>query len=129
MSGTLKAVHVGAVAVSGIGFVLRYALLKPASNVARSRWARVAPHVVDVILLASGVGLAWTLRVNPLHQPWLGAKLAALAIYILLGSIALERGRTTRQRALAFGAAVACYAYIVSVALTHDPRGVLGLLG
>jgi uncharacterized membrane protein SirB2 len=129
MSGALKAVHVGAVAVSGIGFVLRYALLKPASKVARSHWVRVAPHVVDVILLASGIALAWMLRFNPLEQPWLGAKLAALTVYILLGSIALKHGRTPRRRAIAFGAAVACYAYIVSVALTRDPRGALGLLG
>lgn len=129
MTAALKVVHVGAVAVSGIGFVLRYALLTPTSTVARSRWVRVAPHVVDVILLASGIGLAWMLRVNPLQQPWLAAKLIALTIYILVGSIALKRGRTPRQRAVAFGAAVACYAYIVSVALTRDPRGVLGLLG
>lgn len=129
MIAALKAAHVGAVAVSGIGFVLRYALLKPTPTAARSRWVRVAPHVVDVILLASGIGLALMLRVNPLQQPWLGAKLIALTVYILLGSIAFKRGRTPRQRAIAFGAAVACYAHIVSVALTRDPRGVLGLLG
>jgi len=122
----LKGVHVGAVVLSGAGFVLRYAL-PPPEPAPRSAWVRVAPHVVDVVLLASALALAWQLHANPLELPWLGAKLVGLVFYIVCGSIALK-GRTARGRAFAFVAAVACYAYIVSVALTKNPWGLVLLL-
>jgi len=123
----LKSVHVGAVVISGLGFVLRFALVQRGSVIARSRPLRVVPHVVDSILLASAFALAWLLRANPLTLPWLGAKIVALPVYIVLGSIALKHGQA-RTRAMAFTAAIATYAYIVSVALTRDPRGILGLI-
>lgn len=124
----LKWAHVSAVVLSGLGFVLRYAFARPESAAARTVLVRIAPHVVDAILLATAIGLAWMLKANPLGIPWLGAKLVGLALYILLGTIALKRGRTARVRVGAFIAAIACYAYIVSVALTKDPRGIASLL-
>jgi uncharacterized membrane protein SirB2 len=124
----LKWAHVSAVALSGLGFVLRYALVRPGSEVARTALVRIAPHVIDATLLATAIGLAWLLNANPLVLPWLGAKLLGLALYIVLGTIALKRGTTPGVRAGAFLAAVASYAYIVSVALTKDPRGLASLL-
>lgn len=38
-----------------------------------------------------------------------------------MGTLALKRGRTARVRALAFGAALVCFGYIVTVALTKHP--------
>lgn len=125
MYALLKGVHVGAVVLSGAGFVLRYALLPP--KPATPAWVRIAPHVIDVVLLASALALTWQLRANPIEVPWLGAKLAGLVLYILCALIALK-GRTTRGRALAFIAAIACYAYIVSVALAKNPWGLVLLL-
>jgi uncharacterized membrane protein SirB2 len=124
----LKWAHVSAVALSGLGFVLRYALVRPGSPAARTALVRIAPHVVDAMLLATAIGLAWLLNANPLAVPWLGAKLLGLALYIVLGTIALKRGSTPGVRGGAFLAAVACYAYIVSVALTKDPWGIASLL-
>jgi len=124
----LKWAHVSAVVLSGLGFVLRFALVRPGSAPAQSTLVRIAPHVIDATLLATGIGLAWLIRVNPVAVPWLGAKLAGLVLYILFGTIALKRGRTSRVRAGAFVAAGACYTYIVSVALTKDPWGLASLL-
>ena len=45
-------------------------------------------------------------------------KLGALLGYIVLGSIALKRGRTKGQRLAAFVGALALFAYIVTVAIT-----------
>jgi uncharacterized membrane protein SirB2 len=120
----LKLVHVGAVVLSGVGFVIRYGLsvTRPLSTGAL---VRVAPHVVDTVLLGSALALAWVGGFNPLRVPWLEAKLAGLAIYIVLGTIALRRGRTRRTRAAAFAAALIAYAYIVTVALTKSPLGPL----
>jgi uncharacterized membrane protein SirB2 len=122
--GALKVIHVGAVVLSGTGFVIRYALsvARPAPGGAL---VRIAPHVVDTVLLASALALAWVGGFDPLGVPWLEAKLAGLVLYILIGTIALKRGRTRRIRAAAFAAALLAYAYIVTVALTKSPLGPL----
>lgn len=124
MYAALKLVHAGAVVLSGVGLVIRYgvSVTRPMPTGAL---VRVAPHVVDTVLLGSALALAWVGGFNPLRVPWLEAKLAGLAIYIVLGTIALRRGRTRRTRAAAFAAALIVYAYIVSVAVTKSPLGLL----
>jgi uncharacterized membrane protein SirB2 len=44
-----------------------------------------------------------------------------LLLYIVLGSIALKRGKTRASRLAAFAGALAVFSYIVSVALTKQP--------
>ena len=48
-------------------------------------------------------------------------KVLALLAYIVLGSIALKRGRTRRVRLRALAGALAVLAYIFAVALTRHP--------
>jgi uncharacterized membrane protein SirB2 len=90
------------------------------SPLLRLRFVRIAPHVVDTLLLASAVWLAWFLGQVPFVHGWITAKVLALVAYIVLGTIALRRGRSRAVRAAAFGAALAAAAYIVAVALTRD---------
>lgn len=54
---------------------------------------------------------------------WLTAKVVGLVGYIVLGRIALKRGRTRRARVAAFAVALAVFAFIVSVAITKSPAG------
>ncbi|ROO27263.1 invasion gene expression up-regulator, SirB [Salinisphaera orenii MK-B5] len=124
----LKTLHVGAVALSCALFVTRAKWMTAADGRLQRRWIRVLPHAVDTVLLASALGLLWVLRLNPAHQPWLLAKFAALAAYILLGTIGLKRGATRAIRLVACLAAVPVFGYIVAVAVAHDPRGPLALL-
>lgn len=79
------------------------------------------PHVIDSTLLGSALSLAWMSGQYPFAQAWLTAKFFGLLAYILLGSIALKRGRTPAIRRWAFAAALLTYGYIVSVALTRQP--------
>jgi len=125
----VKLVHVGSVVLSGAGFVARGALMLRASPLLQARFVRVAPHVVDSVLLASAIWLAWLVRVAPFVDGWISAKVLGLLAYIVLGTIALKRGRTRRVRVAAFAAALATFAYIVTVAIAHDPRGPLALFG
>jgi uncharacterized membrane protein SirB2 len=120
-----KALHVGCVVLSLGGFVARGALMLAASPLLNARFIRIAPHVVDTVLLASALWLAWILRQYPFVQGWLTAKVIGLVVYIGLGTIALRRGRTKAVRITAFAGAAATAFYIVTVALTHDPRGFL----
>jgi uncharacterized membrane protein SirB2 len=52
---------------------------------------------------------------------WLSAKLFALILYIVLGTIALKRGQTRGQRIAAWIAALLVFGYMVAVAITRDP--------
>lgn len=117
----LKLLHVGAVAVTTFGFVLRGLWMLGDSPLLRHPLTRVLPHLNDTLLLAAGIGLAAMLHQYPFADAWLTAKLLALLAYIGLGTIALRRGRTKRIRVLAFGGALLALAYLVAAALTRSP--------
>ena len=117
----VKEAHLTFVTLSITGFVLRGWWMWNGSALLNHRLTKVLPHVNDSLLLAAGIWLAVILRHYPGTSPWLTAKLAALLVYIVLGSIALKRGRTRGIRAGAFTGAVITFAYMVSVALTRSP--------
>lgn len=124
----LKLIHVSAVVLSGTGFVLRYALAA-VNRLPSGPSVRVAPHVIDTVLLASALALAWVGNWNPLDHPWLEAKLVGLIVYIVAGTVALKRGRSTAVRAVAFAVALLTYGYVVAAAVTKSPWGLLDLYG
>jgi uncharacterized membrane protein SirB2 len=118
----IRSIHVTAAALSVTLFAWRGMRLVPEPPRPTARVWRVLPHVVDTVLLASALWLAWQLGVAG-TRGWLWAKVAGLLAYIILGTVALRRGRTARVRGIAFAAALAVFAYIVSVALTKSPLG------
>ena len=91
------------------------------------RVLRVLPHVVDTLLLASALWLVSVMHLPFLQTPWLVAKVVGLVLYIVLGSVALRRGRSRRVRVTAFVLALVTVSWIVSVAILHHPAGFLGL--
>lgn len=117
----VKQIHVACVALSLAGFIARGALMISASPLLQSRFVRVAPHVVDTLLLASAIWLAGLLHQYPFVHGWLTAKLLGLLAYIGFGTMALKRGRTLRERVAYFVLALCAAAYIVAVAITRDP--------
>ena len=123
----LKTVHVACAILSISGFALRGILMLADSRLLAARFARVAPHVVDTVLLASALWLSALIGQYPFVHGWLTAKVLALIAYIVLGTVALKRARGKAARAIAFALALGAAAYIVSVALTRDPLGFLAL--
>jgi len=117
----LKTLHVGAVALSISLFALRAGLSLAGSASLQRPLLRVAPHVVDTVLLASAVLLTLILHQYPFSDAWLTAKLLALVGYVVLGSIAIRRGRTPAIRAAALVGALLMVSYILGTALHHDP--------
>lgn len=117
----LKHLHVTFVALSGLLFLVRGIWMLRDSPRLQQRWARIVPHVVDTLLLASAIGLAVVSHQYPGQMPWLTAKVVGLVAYVVLGTIALKRGRTQSVRTAAFVGALACFAYIVAVAVTKNP--------
>lgn len=128
----LRFVHVSAVTVSFTGFVGRGIGALSGATWVRHRFIRVAPHIIDTILLLSALGMLWVIRLDPWAAPWLRAKLIGLVIYIILGVRALRLGvgaATSRAvRAGAWVAALLTFGFIVSVAITKNPWGLLALM-
>jgi uncharacterized membrane protein SirB2 len=116
----IKHLHMGCAGLSIAMFLLRGTWMLQGSTMLQRRWVKIVPHLVDTVLLGSAITLAVISHQYPFAQPWLGAKVVALVLYIVLGAIALKRGRTLRIRAIAFGAALATFAYIVMVAVTRQ---------
>lgn len=121
----LKQLHLTTVALTLALFVLRGVWMMADSPRLQARWVRIVPHVNDTLLLASGIGLAVLIQQYPLVHGWLTAKLFALVVYVVLGTIALKRGRTRHQRIAAWIAALSVFGYIVAVAHTHSPLPLL----
>jgi len=87
----------------------------------QQRWVRLAPHVIDTALLGSAVMLAYLSGQTPWSQAWLGAKLGALLLYIVLGTLALKRGKTKAVRRTASVLALLVFLYIGAVAISKQP--------
>ncbi|MCP5158208.1 MAG: SirB2 family protein [Gammaproteobacteria bacterium] len=121
----LKHLHLTMIVLSFALFLLRGIWMLTDSSWLQRRWVRIAPHMIDAILLASAIGLMLVLEQYPFVNNWLTAKMFGLIVYIMLGGIALKYGSTKPIRTTALIAALATFGYIASVALTHNPLGFL----
>ncbi|AWI80576.1 MAG: regulator SirB [Betaproteobacteria bacterium HGW-Betaproteobacteria-13] len=119
----IKHIHVTCVLLSIAGFALRGWWMLVDHRLLRHRLTRSVPHVVDTVLLGTAITLAVMIGQYPLQAPWVTAKVVGLIVYILLGTVALKRGRTRTVRVAAFVSAVLVFSWIVSVALSKNPAG------
>lgn len=117
----IKHLHVTCVTLSISLFFLRGVWRMRASPIMHQRWVKIAPHIIDTLLLGSALTMAWLSQQWPFQQAWLTAKVFGLLAYIILGSIALKRGKTRRIRLVAWLMALATVGYIVAVALSRNP--------
>ncbi|MCB1855394.1 MAG: SirB2 family protein [Pseudomonadales bacterium] len=121
----LKLAHVASALLSISGFTLRGYWMLTGSALLQRRLVKVLPHVIDTVLLGSAVGMLLLWQAGPLQLPWLIAKIVGLIVYIGLGMVALRFGRTRRVRATAFVLALLTAAYILAVAYSKSPWGLL----
>lgn len=117
----IKHLHLATIVVTLALFLLRGVWMMMDSPRLQARWARIVPHINDTLLLASGIALAVLMQQYPLVHGWLTAKLFALIAYIVLGTLALKRGKTKAQRVTAWIAALLVFGYMLAVARAHDP--------
>lgn len=116
-----KLVHVVSITLSAALFVTRGVWLFRDSEQLSRRWVRIAPHIVDSILLVSAIALVIELHQYPFVHHWLTAKVLALLVYIGLGLVVFRFARSRPLQVTSWLAALAVLAYIVSVAITHSP--------
>lgn len=116
----IKHLHMTTAVLSIAFFILRAWWSVREVSLLKRRWVKVLPHVNDTLLLVLGVMLMTMLSMWPHQHPWLAAKLLGLLGYILLGTVAIKRGRTPLTRGLAALAAVVLFAYIMGAAVTKQ---------
>ena len=120
--------HMMFAVISGLFFLVRGFWMLMDSNMLQKKWVKILPHVNDTLLLICAIVLCVMLQQYPLQHSWLTVKVVALIAYILLGVVALKRGKTKAVRTVALGAALLAYLFTFSVARTHNPLGFFALL-
>jgi uncharacterized membrane protein SirB2 len=119
----LRNVHIGCAILTITLFMVRGGLMLADSSWQQNVVLRYLPHAVDTVLLTTALMLTTVIHQFPFAVDWLTAKVVLLLAYIVLGSIALKRGRTKQIRVAAFVAALATVGYLVTVARAHHPLG------
>lgn len=116
----LKHIHLATIVITLALFLLRGAWRLTDSPMLQKKWVKIVPHTNDAILLAAAIGMLVVAQLNPLEHGWIMAKIIALLAYIVLGTIALKRGKTALQRNLAFIGALAVFGYMLAVAVSKQ---------
>ena len=115
-----KHLHLTAVGLSILLFLVRflYGQMNPAFL--QKKWVKVVPHIIDTILLLSAVWLCIILSQYPLVNGWLTFKVVGVIAYIGLGMMALKRAKTTPLKWGAFLAAIVVLGLTAKVAVTKQ---------
>ncbi len=124
----VKSVHVIMVVMSGSLFAVRGVCVLMGSQLGMAAPVRFFSYAIDTTLLTAALMLATMLHQYPFVHGWLTAKVILLVFYIALGSYALKRGPLVRTRAICLAAALAVYLLIATIALTRGSGGPLATL-
>lgn len=117
----IKNLHISLAILSLMGFAVRGWWSISGSTLLQQPWVKIAPHVVDTLLLLTAILLMLILGQHPGNQDWILAKLIALVFYIGFGTLAIKRAPSTASKAIFFVLAIATFGYIIGVAIAHHP--------
>ncbi len=116
----LKLIHVVTASISITGFFIRGIWMIQSSSILQKRWVKIAPHINDTFLLLPAAALVIITAQYPGPAIWINAKMAALLLYIVLGTVALKRGKTKGIRIISWCFALLTFAYIAMVAISKN---------
>jgi len=112
-------IHLTFILLSIFSFVGRVILSETHPILLKQPIFKIAPHVIDSLLLLSGIILVFQGSWLSGENAWLVGKIMGLLGYIGLGVITLRIRGTNRW--LAFASAMACFVYIGIVSVTKNP--------
>lgn len=116
----VKHMHMGMAYLSISFFIFRSILSVRESALLQHKVVKILPHVIDTFLLLFAAHLMMTIQQYPFVDSWLTAKFLALIAYIVVGTIAIKRGKTAIIRLWASMLATMIFIYIIGVAKTHN---------
>lgn len=114
----IKIFHLTFILLSIFSFVGRVILSETHPAILKQKALKIAPHVIDTLLLLSGLTLIFQGGWLSMEYGWIVAKIVALLGYIGLGVVTMRNRGTVRW--LAFVGAMACFVYIGIVAVTKN---------
>ena len=114
----IKIIHLTFIFLSIFSFVGRVILSETQPAILKQKALKIAPHVIDTLLLVSGITLVFQGGWLSTDYGWIIAKIVALIGYIGLGVVVMRNRGTVRW--LAFVGAMACFVYIGIVAVTKN---------
>ena len=117
----IKHLHITIVLLSFCFFILRFSWSTQQSDMLNRTWVKISPHIIDTLLLSLGIYLMITAQMWPTEHLWLAVKLSALVVYIILGSFAIKRAKTSKTRNISACLAVLVFIYMVNVAISKSP--------
>ena len=123
----LRQAHITFAVLSVSIFALRGLFMLAESAYANTAWLRYPSYTVDTLLLTAALMLTNVTHQYPFQADWLTMKVALLVVYVVLGSIALKRGRTRGVRVGAFVAALLTVGFLYTVARAHHPLGIFAM--
>ncbi|EHA1082056.1 TPA: SirB2 family protein [Photobacterium damselae] len=123
MYEAMKHLHLLAIALSALLLTLRYILLMANSSLLQKKALKVTPHVVDTILVATGVALIFITGFYPFTpgSEWLTQKLSCVLAYIALGYFTLHVGKNKVFKTFAFLGALGWLVLAAKLAVTKVP--------
>jgi|SRR5690606_14208311 len=83
------------------------------------KFFKITPHVIDTLLLVTGVTVAFIVGFNLANSPWLTTKIIALFFYIGFGVMAMRA--KGQKRWIGYFLATLTFVYIAAVAVTKNP--------
>ncbi len=114
----IKIIHILFIFTSFASFVGRFGLSQINPKILNNKILKIAPHVIDTILLLSGIALVaqgeWLER----EYYWIESKFILLICYIIFGIVAMRLSGFIRW--LAFLCAITCYSFIFNIAITKN---------
>ena len=124
----LRHAHIAFAILSVSIFTVRGLLMLANSSHVNSPWFKYPSYAVDTLLLTAALMLTTVIQQYPFQTGWLTMKVALLVVYVVLGSLALKRGRTRGVRIAALVGALLTVGFLYTVARTHHPLGIFATL-
>lgn len=112
----IKSIHIIFILLSFTSFFSRFALSIIKPELLQKKIIKIAPHIIDTLLLISGVTLVFQGNWLAGEFGWIISKLILLISYIILAVMAMRLKGSKRW--FAFAAAIACYVYIFVIAIS-----------
>ncbi|GLO61602.1 hypothetical protein MACH09_21100 [Vibrio sp. MACH09] len=116
----LKNIHLLSIALSAILLSVRFALVMANSQLIDKKFIKIAPHVVDTVLLLTGIGLIISLGFIPFTAgtEWFTQKVTCILAYFALGFFALKMAKNKLLRIFAFFGALGWLVMAANIAMT-----------
>ncbi|MFC1237754.1 SirB2 family protein [Vibrio sp. F74] len=119
----LKNIHMLSIVLSAILLSIRYALMMANSPMIEKKFLKISPHVIDTILILSGIGLIFSLGFIPFTpgNEWFTEKVTCILAYFALGFFTLKVAKNRLLRTFALFGALGWLVMAGKIAITKVP--------